>query len=917
MKQLSRLLPSWTLSGRPSDRESRLRDSIALGPCLAFAFLLMQAPVAFAQQQHSLPLVKPAGSTQEGFLRIVNRSDRAGTVTIHAIDDDGNRFGPVTLSLSAMATAHLNSTNLEDGDASKGLPEGVGDGDGDWRLELTTELDIEPLAYIRTPDGFVTSVHDVVEAEFVRASTPDGDNSILYHVRFFNPGKNDMQQSQLRLINTSGTENVVTITGLDDAGQPPSGGDVVITMPAYTARTITARELEQGDDDFEGSFGAGEGKWQLFVTARGTIHDYNRPIQVVSLLNSTGTGNLTNLSSSGPGNDPNRGGDGIDYITGGDGDDVLNPGDNDDAYDVVFGSAGSDRIVYSDSGPSAYQALNYSALTTGIRATINGVSNAATVNKGTAGTDTIVDIANPMDASREAPYGGFAISGSSSDDTFVLTLDDEPTTDGGTQWMEVIGNAGNDRFDIRSGRVKINYRSSKSGIDVDLAAGRASNDGFGGVDTFVGDVYEVEGGDGDDTIRGTDEEDRLNGGAGNDVLNPKDNDGNNGDLVYASVGNDRIVYTDSTYGYQSLWYSRPWREARTALDETGITVTLNGATNTATVSKGSAGTDTIVDISNPLDAGWTTGGQGIHGTKGDDVFNLTLDREQWMQVEGGSGDDTFNLRSHRWESESLPSASLRIDYRNSAAGINIDLGAGRASDDGFGDEDRFTFNDGDFQLRGSNFSDTIRGSDRNDSFIGRGGDDVIDGRGGVDELRLDRSGVGAVVVDLQGGTATGTWDGAAFSYSISNIERVRGSRNDGDRLYGNSGDNRLRGMGGDDIIEGRGGNDDLQGGDGDDILVGGPGNNTYHGGDGEDTFVIGFRDGDYQRIDDFTNGEDRIDLNAWSIPSHSDVIGVVSIHQDGTGVWIDLTRFARGGIFGIHLYGYFDTTSLDASDFLL
>ena len=61
----------------------------------------------------------------------------------------------------------------------------------------------------------------------------------------------------------------------------------------------------------------GTGKWQLFVTAKGTIHDYNRPIQVVSLLNSTGTGNLTNLSSSGPGNDPNRGGDGIDYITGG------------------------------------------------------------------------------------------------------------------------------------------------------------------------------------------------------------------------------------------------------------------------------------------------------------------------------------------------------------------------------------------------------------------------------------------------------------------------------------------------------------------------------------------------------------------------------------------------------------------------
>ena len=465
---------------------------------------------------------------------------------------------------------------------------------------------------------------------------------------------------------------------------------------------------------------------------------------------------------------------------------------------------------------------------------------------------------------------------------------------------------------------RINYRTSTEGIAVDLAAGRASNDGFGGVDTFSGNVYDVEGGDGDDTILGTDGQDRIDGGAGDDVLNPKDNDADNSDNVWASVGNDTIVYTDSTSGYQGLWYSRPWREARTALDETGITVTLNGATNTATVSKGSAGTDTIVDISNPLDAGWTTGGQGIHGTKGDDVFNLTLEPRAMDAGRRGSG--------RRHLPTSGPTGGSRNRFRARAsvsttaiprlASTSISVPAGRRTT-GFGDEDRFTFNDGEFQLRGSNFSDTIRGSDRNDSFIGRGGDDVIDGRGGVDELRLDRSGVGAVVVDLQGGTATGTWDGAAFSYSISNIERVRGSRNDGDRLYGNSGGNRLRGMGGDDILDGRGGNDDLQGGDGDDILVGGPGKNRYIGGDGNDTFVIGFRDGDYQRIDDFTNGEDRIDLNAWGISSHSDVIAVVSIHEDGNGVWIDLTRFAGGRIFGIHLYGYFDTASLDASDFLL
>ena len=51
---------------------------------------------------HAIPFVTPASNLgQEGFVRIVNNSHRAGTVSIHAIDDDGERFGPVTLSLDA------------------------------------------------------------------------------------------------------------------------------------------------------------------------------------------------------------------------------------------------------------------------------------------------------------------------------------------------------------------------------------------------------------------------------------------------------------------------------------------------------------------------------------------------------------------------------------------------------------------------------------------------------------------------------------------------------------------------------------------------------------------------------------------------------------------------------------------------
>ena len=64
----------------------------------------------------------------------------------------------------------FNSGDLEEGAPSKGLSGGVGEGEGSWRLELVSDLEIEPLAYIRTADGFVTSIHEV-SAEEGRCAT--------------------------------------------------------------------------------------------------------------------------------------------------------------------------------------------------------------------------------------------------------------------------------------------------------------------------------------------------------------------------------------------------------------------------------------------------------------------------------------------------------------------------------------------------------------------------------------------------------------------------------------------------------------------------------------------------------------------------------------------------------------------------
>ena len=252
------------------------------GALLLFALLFAHPPAALAQSSHTLPLFMSASNmAQQGFVRIINRSDQAGTVTIHAIDDSGQEADPVTLSLEAKETKHFNSGDLEQGNSEKGLSGSTGSGQGNWRLKLETDLDIEPLAYIRTTaDGFLTSIHDVVQGESMRWDVP-----------IFNPASNPNQKSQLRLINISDTATEVKIEGLDDDGMAAPGGAVQMTLPANAARLYSAQELEAGHSEFEGNLGDGTGKWQLVVSA-------NPPIQVMSLMSTPMTGHVTNLSTS-------------------------------------------------------------------------------------------------------------------------------------------------------------------------------------------------------------------------------------------------------------------------------------------------------------------------------------------------------------------------------------------------------------------------------------------------------------------------------------------------------------------------------------------------------------------------------------------------------------------------------------------
>ena len=261
----------------------RVRGDRATG---AYALRVTFRSTTGLAHEHAVPLFlsalaassTPAASSRQSLLRIINHSSTAGTVSIRAIDDSGETRGPVELAVEAGHAVHLDSNDLEMGNRALGVWPGVGPGVGDWRLRLGTNLDIEPLAYVSTADGFLTSVHELVPERGLRHDVP-----------LFNPAGNRRSVSLLRLINAGVRDAEVVIAGVDDRGAPAPEGAVALTVPGGRAHTISARQLEEGDPLLRGRLGDGVGKWRLAISA-------NRAIAAMSLVESA-DGKLANVST--------------------------------------------------------------------------------------------------------------------------------------------------------------------------------------------------------------------------------------------------------------------------------------------------------------------------------------------------------------------------------------------------------------------------------------------------------------------------------------------------------------------------------------------------------------------------------------------------------------------------------------------
>jgi predicted extracellular nuclease len=186
--------------------------------------------------------------------------------------------------------------------------------------------------------------------------------------------------------------------------------------------------------------------------------------------------------------------------------------------------------------------------------------------------------------------------------------------------------------------------------------------------------------------------------------------------------------------------------------------------------------------------------------------------------------------------------------------------------------------------------------DAAETLVGGNGRDLLDGADG-DDL-------------LTGGNAADILIGGRDE------DLLQGGNGD-DRLVGDDAADPLAGPdAGGDTLEGANGDDVLWGGGGADVLIGGRGDDVLTGGAGTDLFVFDSRGFGRDRIEDFTSGEDRIDLGGLGLAlSDLDTSGDGVLDGRDRSVTLEGDAFVlslRGGT--IALAG---VTALAANDLLL
>jgi Ca2+-binding RTX toxin-like protein len=386
--------------------------------------------------------------------------------------------------------------------------------------------------------------------------------------------------------------------------------------------------------------------------------------------------------------------------------------------DVFIGLGGSDTL----DGGLGIDTADYSDAPAGVLGTTGLISY-----DGQAGADTLIGIENIVGSA-------FAdsLTGDGNDNVF------RPA-------------AGNDTLNGGGGSNTVDYSDAPGAVVCLMGLGFASNDGYGGVDSFAFGIHNVIGSAFNDILGGYDVPNTFTGGAGNDTIEGVD--------AFDAVTIDTVDYSRATAGMT-------------------VDLSLNLVGN-----DGQGGVDTLSSIERIVGSPF---GDIIVG---DGNANLLM---------GGAGNDTI----HGAQGIDL------ADYSAAKAGVVVELWRDQANDGEGGTDILWDLEN----VTGSAFSDILAGDTRNNVFKGGAGNDGIYGGGGIDTI--DYSGVvstlavDGVTVDLS--VFLSGNDGQGGADTLVNIENIIGSRqNDilvGDNnanvfVVGNLGNDTINGGGGADTVD--------------------------------------------------------------------------------------------------------------------
>ncbi|RBL86293.1 hypothetical protein DDE05_11305 [Streptomyces cavourensis] len=441
-----------------------------------------------------------------------------------------------------------------------------------------------------------------------------------------------------------------------------------------------------------------------------------------------------------------------DTLEGDAGDNTIFAGDGDD---TVVGSAGSDVL----DGGAGRNTLDYSKLDVALN--INLVNG--TVQKAGGGTDQVSNFVEVLGGGGNDTFqavSGSTLRGGLGDDTFIGTLG-STTIDGG------------------EGRDLVDYSALNQALYIDLQTGFASTLTAVYVNGSMVFRFNDATAFGRDTL--TDIEDvYASFSAGTNYLlgSAADNHMKGGRYVNYFDGGDGNNTLDGTAGTSDY--------ALYASSSSAVTAILNSA-GSGTVTHGGF-TDTL------------TAFEGIWGSDHDD--SLTAENSRTLLF-GGKGNDTLKggTAYYAW---------------GATQGIQLDLAAGVAMNDGYGTQDQLINVDNVTGTYG--FNDTIWGNDNANIITEINGNNYIYGSKGNDTLSL---GNGNNTVDYslldRGITANLSTTVQTIGKAEYGTDRVSGVRNitgtaQADSIIGNNDNNTLMGNGGADILVGNGGNDVLIGG---------------------------------------------------------------------------------------------------------